>query len=244
VTELPDDVPQPSIPEDQKELFGPDNTNLALWNRFFLTDGNYVRKADKGSYKFHTVDASYNRWRATALWGPYGRRWGLRDMKVDYIKAPDGRIEEAILHATFYYPGTDGKETAFEVINDWPYRRAGETLKKLWTNTVTKALSYLGVSGDIWFGRFEDDPYLEQQTGSPVAMKGDDMIAKVRKAPADKLEKWYEEASQKRGVNRFYYGKLKEAYDARRLEIEANATFGGSEDDQMDRFTGSADTGS
>jgi hypothetical protein len=233
MSQVPDQpAPKPEIPADQQGMFSINNENLSIWNTFYMTDAQFARQADKGSYKFTTVDATYQKWRGTALWGPYGQRWGLRDMKVEYIKEPDGRISEAILHATFYYPGQDGQEASFEIINDWPWRRAAETLKKLHTNTLIKALHYLGFSADVWFGRFEDDPYRQEQTGLAVSAKSDDMIEKVRHAPADKLEEWYKTASEKRGVNRFYFGKLKEAYDARTLEINADV-FGSSDDAEL-----------
>lgn len=218
--------------ERQQMLLVRDNENLDLWFTYYDTDPNMAQQADKGSYKFTTVDATYQRFRITALWGPYGGKWGLRNLEWSFSKEADGRIAEMILQADFFYPSKEGKEVSFPILNDWPWRRAGETAKKLQTNTITKALSYLGVSCDLWDGKFEDDPYREFQNGGPMANieKADDIISKLQNAPADKLEAWWE-AAKKRGLNKHNFMKAQAAYRACRLKHDAAFMFGGDESD-------------
>ena len=216
----------------QQALLVRDNPNNELWFTFYDTDQQMVKEADKGSYKFHTVDATYTRYRATALWGPYGDKWGLKDIQYEFTKEADGRLAEMVMLATFYYPGPNGQRVEFPIINDWPWRRAAETAKKLQTNTLNKALSYLGFSADIWDGKFEDDPYLEYQTGGlgVKAQKAEDVIGALSTAADLETLERYWSAAQQRGLNRHNYGRAKTAYQQRKTTLEAGDLFGGSDE--------------
>lgn len=217
-----------------------DNPNLELWFTFYDTEPTMVRNADKGSYKFSTVDATYSRYRLTALWGPYGEKWGLRIKNYEFTKEADGRLAEMVIFAEFFYPGRDGKQVTFPIINDWPWRRAGETAKKLQTNTITKALSYLGISADLWDGKFEDDPYQEYQTGGVAAkaMKADEICDHLRTAPDLETLERYWEAAQKRGLNRHNFGNAQAAYKQHKTTLESHDLFGGSDDVSTDMEPG------
>jgi len=65
------------------------------------------------------------------------------------------------LKAEFFYP-VDGKEVSFEVLNDDKFRSGDDTLKKLVTNTRSKALSWLGFSADVFLGKFDDTSYVKE----------------------------------------------------------------------------------
>ena len=102
---------------------------------------------------FTTVCAQYQVLRATQLWGPYGRHWGLKDFKWTEVSKGDTVVEVA-LEATFWYP-----EGEFPIASDMSYQPGNETRKKLRTDLQSKALSLLGFSADIFMGAFDGNRY-------------------------------------------------------------------------------------
>jgi hypothetical protein len=86
------------------------------------------------------------------------------DYRLEEINEKDaeGRYKASIviLKATFFYP-VDGKEASFDVLNDDKFRAGDDTLKKLITNTRSKALSWLGFSADVFLGKFDDTAYVK-----------------------------------------------------------------------------------
>jgi hypothetical protein len=139
--------------------------NLKLWKSVEKTPPDMTKHV-KIRGGFTTVDPQWQLRVATALWGPYGCRWGMRnlDYKIVEIHATDAQghyLESAVfLKADFFYP-SEGKEVSFEVLNDDKFRSGDDTLKKLVTNTRSKALSWLGFSADVFLGKFDDTSYVK-----------------------------------------------------------------------------------
>lgn len=150
--------------------------NMSLWNQVCETDPGWTKPVVIGSRKFTAIDAQHQIKRATELWGPYGFRWGVRNLEWGYIWGKDGEPPIAIvLDAEFFYPVTwemEGAEpkdvveqsiTAFFTISaDMPWKAGGETRKKLLTDLTTKALSKLGFNSDVFEGKFDDNRYVEE----------------------------------------------------------------------------------
>lgn len=123
--------------------------NMLLWRSVEYTDPKYVSPiADSG---LSNVDATYQKMRATELWGPYGKRWGLQDIQVG--QTPETGLPVEIWgKAKFYCP-----EAVFEIMDDVAWRRGDDCRKKLMTRMLKKALSYLGFSALIYMGEADDD---------------------------------------------------------------------------------------
>jgi len=133
--------------------------NLKLWKSVEKTDPKYTKRVSYGNRAFTTVDAYYQIRNATALWGPYGSTWGLKDPEVSFIDVDDpknGRSKMVIYKATFYYPDGEFVEYNSMKIKD------DEFMKKIQTDTLTKALSRLGFNADIFLGLFDDARYVEK----------------------------------------------------------------------------------
>ena len=130
--------------------------NMELWNKVSTTDPKYTKQVKFGSYKFTDIDSMWNIRRATELWGPYGSTWGLKEFHVTVIYGGEN-VAGVYVHGTFSYPGG-----AFSVAADMPYEPKGETLKKLQTMCIGKALSRLGFSADVYMGRFDDSAYVKE----------------------------------------------------------------------------------
>lgn len=140
--------------------------NLKLWKSVDKTPPDMTKHVAFGKRKYTTIDPQWQLRVATALWGPYGHRWGMRnlDCKMVEVHASDAQgkyLESSVfLKADFFYP-VDGEEVSFEIWNDDKFRSGDDTLKKLITNTRSKALSWLGFSADVFLGKFDDTAYVD-----------------------------------------------------------------------------------
>ncbi len=124
--------------------------NLKLWKMVERTDPKYTRTFEYENGKvLTTVEAYYQIKIATALWGPYGSTWGFKDISIAKYS------NQAVYKAVFYYP-----EGSFEILNSIPLKTR-DFAKRLETDTLTKALSRLGFSADIFMGRFDDSKYID-----------------------------------------------------------------------------------
>lgn len=151
-----------------KDIEFPDGSteNLKLWKSVEKTPPDMTKEVAFGKRRFTAVDPQWQMRVATALWGPYGYRWGLRNMRYDMVQVHEhddkgGYFASAvILQADFFYPLGD-KEVSFPVLNEDYFKAGDDTLKKLVTNTRSKALSWLGFSADVFMGKFDDKNYVK-----------------------------------------------------------------------------------
>jgi hypothetical protein len=139
---------------------------MKLWDSVKTTDPKFHKSVQYGKRRFTAIDPQWQLQEATKKWGPYGNRWGLRNIQYEIVRmdaiGTDGPAVEyaIILRAEFYYPVED-KEASFEILNDDKFVRGQETLKKLITNTRSKALSMLGFSADVFMGMYDDVAYVK-----------------------------------------------------------------------------------
>ena len=129
-------------------------SNTELWDAVYATDPEFTKKvAMRGG--FTSIGGYYLVRKATERWGAYGSTWGLRECKYGYDCSADGAILALYLEAKFEYPGG-----SFDIASDIPYAPKDECRKKLRTDCIKKALSYLGFSADVFMGKFDDDRYV------------------------------------------------------------------------------------
>jgi len=133
--------------------------NMELWDSQFQTDPSMTKQINKGSgRKITTIDAYWLIYKATKQWGPMGS-WGLKSIDIKVTEGSD----IGILSAVFFHPS--GSFAIGNSINRFigrndKKREDDEWVKKIVTNTISKALSYLGFSADVYFGKFDDDRYV------------------------------------------------------------------------------------
>lgn len=133
--------------------------NMQLWNRVHSTNPEYTKKTNNGRYDFTSVDPQYQLRNATAVWGPYGDRWGLRNL--EFKPLGDGFL---MLEACFFYPNAEGGEVEFEIAVDGKLKAGDDVCKKLITAARSKALSWLGFNADVFMGEFDDLQYVKDAT--------------------------------------------------------------------------------
>ena len=133
--------------------------NMKLWNEVCTTDPDITRRVTQRG-GFTAIDAQAQLKQATEIFGPYGKDWGIDNLKYSSVKDPEGNIIEVSLMARFYY--TDGE---FPMATDMRYRPGDDCHKKLLTDLRSKCLSTLGFNSDVFEGKFDDNKYVESLKG-------------------------------------------------------------------------------
>lgn len=206
-------------------------SNRAVWDFAFHTPERHTKRVAYGSFAFTNVDAQYVVQRATELWGPHGDRWGLKDLNYSTIEA--GGQTSLVLHATLFYPGTEGT-AEFPVAVDMEWRHGSDVHKKLATVARSKALSLLGFAADAYMGLFDDRQYVEENrrrfaappAPEKVAARVDKAMAAVsRTTTLDSIELMAAHADKLREdgeIDDVAHDKIKAAIKQRRTEIRTD----------------------
>jgi len=169
---------------EEKEPYGSDKEkNMSLWDAVSVTDPATTTKVNvRGG--FTAIAAQSQLKNATALWGSYGKAWGVKACRYTHIyitgKDDVSKPIEVMLTAVFYYPGGE-----FEIATDIAFSTGGDSCKKLLTDLTTKALSKLGFNSDVFEGRFDDCKYVESLT----AVKEHEPITEKQIEEIDDLKK-------------------------------------------------------
>ena len=144
---------------------------MEIWDANKITDetnefGKPTTKHVNQRGGFTAIDAQYQIHRATRFWGPIGRAWGLKGDTYGYVRNAAGEPIELWYEAVFWYEGGE-----FPISSDIAYRVGNESRKKVRTDSLTKALSQLGFSADVFMGAFDgnryDAPRAPQQRQAP-----------------------------------------------------------------------------
>ncbi len=162
----------------QERLLDKANQNLdQIWNKVATTLPKFTKRAKVNGHQQTAICATYQGMVATALWGAYGEKWGLRNINYDHSMVES--LGLTFLKADFFYPSKEGEgEASFEIGNShkiWymtqgnngneGYKKIDEDwVKKIETNTISKALAKLGFSADVFMGKFDDADYVKEQT--------------------------------------------------------------------------------
>lgn len=146
-------------------------SNMKLWNQVEATDPDMTERVNFGAFKFTTIDAQYQIKRATEVLGPCGIGWGLRNQKFEMLTVDptDAHWNLLCFTAELFYT-LDGKEGCLEIAADIElfentkngWKRVGDPMKKVRTDALTKGLSWLGFSADVFMGRFDDAKYVQK----------------------------------------------------------------------------------
>lgn len=136
--------------------------NLSIWNKVAATSPSKTKRVNQRG-GFTAIDPTYQAMKATERFGPYGIGWGLSKTEFDYTLIEQGLV----IHKAVFFYLIDGKKGDFPITNaikifaDKEKTRIDEDFaKKVETNTISKSLSRLGFSADVFMGLFDDGEYL------------------------------------------------------------------------------------
>lgn len=137
--------------------------NLTIWEAVQQTDPKHTKAFTKGGgFSGTAINAIYQIRRATELWGPLGEKWGYDIVASDFVNGAGGDIIH-ILQINFRHP--TGAFAAFGQTTFVGKNKNGaftdeEAPKKSLTDAITKALSMLGFSADVFLGLYDDNKYV------------------------------------------------------------------------------------
>ena len=144
-------------------------SNLDLWNRVCKTDPSHTKQANVRGNKITAIAPQYQIMQATEQFGAYGSKWGFKEVSIDNSLMSVGLVTFTGL---FFYPSGE-----FQILSSIGiYRDNAQTkidddfAKKVETDALTKALSKLGFSADVFMGLYDDSKYVED-TAQEFAMK-------------------------------------------------------------------------
>ena len=214
------------VPTEKQRL-----DNLAHWRAHsgVPRDRTKTTKATEKRPAITYWDATYAKEQATELWGPYGIKWGLRNIELTPLVAKEV-IHGVLIQCEFFCPFAE-----FEIVNDWPYRPHGDTMKCLFTNTIKKALTMLGWAADLYTGDFED--YVpEDPKRRPVSVLVQDGLRHIGKADSiadlEDAVAWAKDKLKGHKNTSGYYQDIAKAESERRAQLQAED----STQQQQDRF--------
>ena len=132
-----------------------------IWESVEKTDPKYMKKV-KYPFEHISIDAQYQILTATKLWGSFGNEWGVRDEVFTPIPLDNENKYSIIYMATLFYPGG-----SFSINSDImmytkakdKYKVNNDYAKKVTTDALTKGLSKLGFSADVFMGGFDGLKY-------------------------------------------------------------------------------------
>ena len=142
--------------------------NKKYWDQLKKTDPVFTKKVNKGFGEITTIDPISQIMKMTEVFGPIGEGWNY---KVEYKTTADLVFAEVkVAHKKLCTTG--------DTINmyewDWYgpvcsvqklWRKTGalddEAPKKAMTDALTKALSHLGTSADVFLGLHDNSKYVE-----------------------------------------------------------------------------------
>ena len=157
----------------------PPHDTMRLWSKWEKTPASMTKQVTFGR-KFTAISPYYQIRETTRAFGPMGEKWGTEPPEFSILQLPEcvnanGVVQliPTLLHIklTVWFGGCeqipDGRihlENCSELISitkDGGFRVDDEAYKKLFTDTLTKALSYLGSGSDVFLGKYEDSRYIQ-----------------------------------------------------------------------------------
>ncbi len=163
---------------------------MKLWDAVEKTNPAYTKKAKIGGLSITAVAPQYQIKNATEQFGPYGIKWGFKDIEFDFSLVESLKL--IVFKGTFFCPDGEcviGNSCKAFMDRDCKMVDA-DFAKKLETDALTKVLSKMGFNADIFMGRYDDTKYVTEmkQEFAPKKMSKDEAIKKLDTATTiDKL---------------------------------------------------------
>lgn len=143
--------------------------NMRIWNQVQTTDPTHTKVAKLGGRVITSIDAMYQIKRATEVFGPVGDGWTYTT-EFGFEKASDEVTYIWCDVVIRYNKSVDGSWCSFGPVRGLNLIRykaqSGRQMededapKKAMTDALTKALSHLGFSADVFLGMYDDNKYV------------------------------------------------------------------------------------
>lgn len=139
------------------------NPNMRIWDAVAVTPPSWTKRVQEGPRSYTTINAYRQIATATRQFGPIGTGWGWEH---EWEYHGEGEDTLVVCHLTLWY------ETRVQAVHVTTagklYMGRGDRCrvdddcyKKILTDALTKALSYLGFNADVYYGRYDDNKYVQ-----------------------------------------------------------------------------------
>lgn len=202
--------------------------NMKLWNEVKVTDPSAVKKITGKSYQGNSPKPYWIIQRATEIFGPIGKGWGVDVKSERFERLSDTDVLHVAVVSVWYV--IDGEKThTFDQMGGTKacYMTSSGKLmvdedagKKSVTDGMVKCLSMIGFAGDIFSGQWDDSKYVEwaaQETDKRINPPIDYLKA-ISEAPSIDALKAHFAAAWKM-TEKASHPPLKAAYDKRTAEL-------------------------
>ncbi len=140
--------------------------NMKHWDALKATDPKYTKKVEFGR-KFTSINSQWQLQRMTEQFGPIGQGWGysvdhaVERISDDYVLAvADVSIWWRAADKVAQYGPVRGMSPIVEKTKNGLHFD-DDAGKKAMTDALTKGLSHLGLSADVFLGLFDDNKYVQ-----------------------------------------------------------------------------------
>jgi len=141
--------------------------NMEVWNALCETDPNRTKKITGKKYKGDSINPNYIYEKLTKQFGSCGIGWGIEILNQSWKAGLNDDIVHSICIGLWYKQGGVKSElipgfggTTFSGnYQSGPFTDDDATKKSL-TDAITKASQLLGMSADIFGGRWDDSKYI------------------------------------------------------------------------------------
>ena len=128
------------------------------WDKLKVTDPRFTKKINKGFGEITTIDPMYQIMKMTEVFGTVGIGWGW---KCNYIYTEANVFAEvSIWVESFEY--SYGPVSSVQSLYKTNGKLDDECTKKAMTDALTKAMSHLGMSADVFLGLHDSSKYIEK----------------------------------------------------------------------------------
>ena len=132
--------------------------NKRYWDQLKKTDPKYTKRINKGFGEITTIDPQWQIGKMTEVFGPVGIGWAY-NVKYTYT-------DQLVFAEVSVWTGNNQEFYGPVCSVQKLWRKTGalddEAPKKAMTDAMTKALSHLGVSADVFLGMFDNSKYVEK----------------------------------------------------------------------------------
>lgn len=133
-------------------------TNKRYWDQLKTTDPRFTKKINKGFGDLTTIDPMYQIMKMTEVFGPCGIGWGW-SANYTYTEANVFAEVSIWLETPVQIYGPVSSVQSLHKTNG---KLDDECTKKAMTDGLTKALSHVGVSADVFLGMHDNVKYIEK----------------------------------------------------------------------------------
>ena len=136
------------------------SNKMDIWNAVCKTDPKHTKQVNQRG-GFTSIDAMYQVQRATEQFGPCGQGWGYT-CEYSTLDTSDGLVVFCDLVLWWGDPKANyfGPVRGCNSLVSGKGRLDEDAPKKAMTDALTKALSHLGFSADVFLGLYDDNKYV------------------------------------------------------------------------------------